>query len=257
MSAPSAAGGPFDEVRRVLFAHAHPDDETLATGALIQHLTAAGVAVAVVTATRGERGEVVPGPLSRLAGSAALDVHREGELTAALRALGAEGPFFLGEPPARASELPPRRYVDSGMRWVTRTVAGPGEDAGPDAFTAASVAEASADLAAFATWWAAELVVSYQADGGYGHPDHVHAHDVARAAAALAGVGFAEVISIPRDGSAPDDDGATWFELADWLPRLIPALDAHASQFTRDGDDVIHCGGQREPIQLRIGVRRC
>ena len=35
----------FDGVRRVVFAHAHPDDETLATGALIQHLTRSGVAV--------------------------------------------------------------------------------------------------------------------------------------------------------------------------------------------------------------------
>ena len=55
----------FDGVRRVVFAHAHPDDETLATGALIQHLTRSGVAVAVVTATRGELGAVVPGPLPR------------------------------------------------------------------------------------------------------------------------------------------------------------------------------------------------
>ncbi|NMD46109.1 MAG: GlcNAc-PI de-N-acetylase, partial [Propionibacterium sp.] len=35
---------PFEGVRRVVFAHAHPDDETLATGALIQHLAEAGVA---------------------------------------------------------------------------------------------------------------------------------------------------------------------------------------------------------------------
>ncbi|MFT4216995.1 MAG: PIG-L family deacetylase [Micropruina sp.] len=246
---------PFAEVRRVVFAHAHPDDETLATGALIQHLTGAGVTVAVLTATRGERGDVVPGPLSHLVGTPELDVHREAELTTALRTLGAEGPFFLGEPPARASGLPPRRYVDSGMRWVTPTVAGPGEDAGPDAFTSASVPEASADLAAFLAAWDADLVVSYQADGGYGHPDHVHAHHVAVAAAALAGVRFAEVISIPRDGSPPDSDGVTWYDLTDRLDALLPALRAHASQFTVNGRDVIHCGGQREPVQLRTGVR--
>ena len=79
----------FEGVQRVVFAHAHPDDETLATGALIQHLTRSGVAVAVVTATRGELGAVVPGPLSALEGTPELEPHRVGELTAALRALGA------------------------------------------------------------------------------------------------------------------------------------------------------------------------
>ncbi len=248
--------GPFEGASRVVFAHAHPDDETLATGALIQHLTEAGLEVSVVTATRGERGEVVAGSGAPPAGSPELDAHRETELTAALAALGAEGPFFLGEPPARASGLSPRRYVDSGMRWVTPTVAGPGEDAGPDAFTSASVAEAAADLAAFLTSWRADLVVSYEADGGYGHPDHVHMHHVAKAAADLAGIGFAEVISIPRDGTPPDSTDVTWFDRSDHLPQLLPALHAHASQFTVDGRDAIHSGGQREPLQLRTGIRR-
>ena len=250
------APDPFAGVARVVFAHAHPDDETLATGALIQHLVGSGVTVAVVTATRGERGEIVPGPLSHLAGTPELDAHRERELTRALRALGAEGPFFLGRPPALASGLPPRRSVDSGMRWVTPTVAGPGADAGPDAFTSASVDDAAADLAAFLTGWSADLVVSYQEDGGYGHPDHVHAHHVAAAAGAQAGVGFAEVISIPRDGTPPETAGVAWYDRSDRLAALLPALEAHASQYTVDGRDVVHSGGQREPIQLRTGVRR-
>lgn len=246
---------PFDGVHRAVFAHAHPDDETLATGALIQQLTEAGVAVAVVTATRGERGEVVPGSGAPPAGTEALHAHREAELTDALRALGAEGPFFLGEPPARAAGWPPRRYTDSGMRWVSPTVAGPGEDAGPDAFTTAPTVEASADLAAFLTAWRAQLVVSYQADGGYGHPDHVRMHHVAVAAAESTGVPFAEVISIPRDGAPPESAGVTWYDRSDRLDALLPALRAHASQFTVDGRDVIHSGGQREPLQLRTGVR--
>ena len=246
----------FDGVRRVVFAHAHPDDETLATGALIQHLTRSGVAVAVVTATRGELGAVVPGPLSALEGTPELEPHRVGELTAALRALGAEGPYFLGDPPARAIGLAPRRYTDSGMRWITPTVAGPGGQAGPDAFTAAEVAEAAADLAAFLRFWRADLVVSYESDGGYGHPDHVHAHHVGVHAAELAGVPFAEVVSIPRDGSQPASAGVEWFDFDGYYHELMPALTAHASQFTVDGRDAIHSGGQREPLQLRTGVRR-
>lgn len=247
--------GVFDGLRRVVFGHAHPDDETLATGALIQHLTERGVAVAVVTATRGERGEVVPGPLSALAGTPELDAHREDELAAALLALGAQGPYFLGDPPARAHGLSPRRYVDSGMRWVTPTLAGPGADAGPEAFTSAALDDAAADLAAFLVAYGAELVVSYDIDGGYGHPDHVQMHHVAVRAAELTGLPFAEVVSIPRDGSPPDEAGVTWYDLSDRLDALLPALHAHASQYTVDGRDAIHSGGQREPLQLRTGVR--
>lgn len=247
--------GVFEGVRRVVFAHAHPDDETLATGTLIQYLTRHDVAVAVVTATRGERGGVVPGPLEALAGTPELDVHRVGELSAALRALGAEGPFFLGDPPARATGLAPRRYTDSGMRWVTPSVAGPGDDAGPDAFTSAPTDDAAADLAAFLTSWRADLVISYESDGGYGHPDHVHMHHVARRAAERVPLPFAEVVSIPRDGTPPPQHGVEWFDLTDRYDQLLPALLAHASQFTVSGRDAVHSGGQREPLQLRTGVR--
>ncbi len=50
----------------VLFVHAHPDDETISTGALIAELVARNIRVFLLTATRGERGEVVPGPLANL-----------------------------------------------------------------------------------------------------------------------------------------------------------------------------------------------
>ena len=93
---------------RIAFIHAHPDDETLATGALIAWLVASGHEVSLLTATRGERGEVVPGPLSHLAGTPALETHREGELAGALRVLGVARHAFLGDPPAG----PGRRYRD-------------------------------------------------------------------------------------------------------------------------------------------------
>ena len=127
----------FEPGARVVFLHAHPDDETLATGVLIADLVASGHPVAVVTATRGERGEIRPG----------VDVgddfiaHREGELAAALAELGVTDHCFLGTPPALASgpmrtEMEPSpfwaagsvravRFTDSGMRWVTPELAGP------------------------------------------------------------------------------------------------------------------------------------
>ncbi len=247
---------PLAGAGHVLFAHAHPDDETLATGALIADLVARGVRVSVLTATRGEQGQVVAGPLSSLEGTPALIAHRERELAGAVAALGVSQHAFLGEPPARADGRPTRRYQDSGMQWITPTVAGPGPDAGPDAFCVPDRGEAVADTEALLAAWRPDVVVSYDALGGYGHPDHVRMHEVARDAAAAFGVPFVEVVSIPRDGSEPDGANVAWLSLGQHLPQVKEALSHHASQVTVDGREVVHSGGQREPIQLRTGLRR-
>lgn len=231
--------------RRPVFFHAHPDDETLATGALILDL-AGHAQVGLVTATRGERGEVVAGPLAVLAGTPTLAAHRHTELVNACAALGVATRAYLGEPPARAAGQPPRWYRDSGMRWVTPDLAGPSDDAGPDALTAAPVAEAAADLAAFLAHVGADALVSYDADGGYGHPDHVACHRIALAASALAGVRFVAVVSPTRRDEADPRQGV--WRLAEHTGRLRQALACYPSQFTLEGDAVVHSGGQRQPI---------
>lgn len=234
---------------RVLFVHAHPDDETLATGGLIAELAARGVEVAVLTATRGEQGEVVDGPLAHLAGTPELTAHREGEVAAACATLGVRHHAFLGGPEARAAELPPRRYTDSGMAWLdeTETVAGPGDAAGPDSLTSADPAEVAADIAAYARALGADAIVSYDAHGGYGHPDHVALHAPSRAAASERGVPFLEVASV----ADPDDA----LDTPQHLPLLQEALRHYASQLTVDGVDVVHVGGQRQPILTRFTLR--
>ena len=234
---------------RVLFVHAHPDDETLATGGLIAELAARGVEVAVLTATRGEQGEVVDGPLAHLAGTPELTAHREGEVAAACATLGVRHHAFLGGPDARAAGLPPRRYTDSGMAWLdeTETVAGPGDAAGPDSLTSADPAEVAADIAAYARAFGADAIVSYDAHGGYGHPDHVALHAPSRAAAAERGVPFREVASV----ADPDDA----LDTPQHLPLLQEALRHYASQLTVDGVDVVHVGGQRQPILTRFTLR--
>lgn len=239
---------------RVVFLHAHPDDETLATGVLLAALVDDGHAVAVVTATRGELGDVVPGPLARLAGTPALVEHRVGELAGALAELGVRDHCFLGTPPARAAGLAPRRYTDSGMRWLDEdeTVAGPGGQAGPDSLALADAGEAAADLAAFLGSFGADVLVSYDELGGYGHPDHVACHHVAVAAAALAGVPLVEVVSEPRTSV----EGAQAFVLERYLPRVRDALAHHASQLRVDGDEVVHVGGQRQPILTTVRLSR-
>src|ERR1700754_1252859 len=86
------------ESPRLLFVHAHPDDETLTTGATIAHYVALGAQVCVVTCTLGEEGEVIGERWAHLAVDQAdqLGGFRIAELTAALTALGIEGPVFLG-----------------------------------------------------------------------------------------------------------------------------------------------------------------
>lgn len=238
----------LDSVRTVVVAHAHPDDETLATGALLARLVQDGVQVHLVTATRGERGEVVGGPRAHLSGSAALVAQRERELACALEVLGVRHHVFLGDRPARADGLPPRRYLDSGMRWVTPTLAGPGEDAGEQSLTAATVDEAAGDLAAYLVAVGPDALLGYEATGGYGHPDHVQMHHVAVAAGRATGVPMLEVV--PPGGVAQE-----WLDLDDQLATVLRALRCHATQLTVDGTDLVHSGGQRHPVVTRTGLR--
>lgn len=232
---------------RLLFVHAHPDDETLATGGLIAALAASGADTFVLTGSRGEQGEIVPGSVPH---GSDLDAHREAEVAAACAALGVRGQAFLGEPPARAEGLQPRRYTDSGMAWqdAAETVAGPGDAAGPDSLSLAAVQELAGDIAAYARFVDAELIIGYDETGGYGHPDHVALVAPSRAAASEVGVPFLEV--------APDSAEDAWvIETPEQLERVQEALRHHASQVTVDGTDVVHVGGQRQTIQLRFLLR--
>ena len=98
----------MQETPRLLFVHAHPDDESITNGATIAHYAARGAEVRVVTCTLGEEGEVIGDRWAQLGVDHAdqLGGYRIGELTAALRALGVNAPIFLGGP---------GRWRDSGM----------------------------------------------------------------------------------------------------------------------------------------------
>jgi len=235
--------------RTYLLCHAHPDDETLATGAIALGLRARGDAVVVLTASRGERGEVRPGPFALLAGTPQLAAIRDKELATAVAALGIEHHSYLGTPPARAEGLPPRRYTDSGMRWVTPTLAGPGEDAGPESLTAAGLDEVTADIAAFARGTEATDLVSYDDDGGYGHPDHIRMHDATRAAARLLGLPFHVIVTDPT--GLYDE----WLDATSGAEALNSAYDAYETQFVREGDEVTHVGGQDDRVVRAAGLR--
>lgn len=239
--------------QRVVIAHAHPDDEVLATGVLLAWLAEHGVPTTVVTSTRGECGEIVPGALPADTTPEALVAVREAECLAALAEIGGPGTIghhWLGTPPARAVGLPPREYRDSGMRWVTSTLAGPGDSTDPRTLTAATVDEAAADLAAFVRTSGATLVASYDADGGYGHPDHVRTHEVAREAARLTGVDFVEF------ASDLDDPRFERHDLPEYLETVIRALRHYRSQLTVHPDHLEHVGGQRQEFPSSVTLRR-
>ncbi|MHB1008857.1 MAG: PIG-L family deacetylase [Propionibacteriaceae bacterium] len=236
--------------RTYLLCHAHPDDETLSTGAIALGLRARGDDVAVLTATRGEQGEVRPGRYAAVQGTPELAAIRDGELVAALDALGVTTHAYLGEGAARAAGLRPRRYTDSGMLWVTPTQAGPGDDAGPDSLTVADETEVAADLAAYAVAIGATDLVSYSDDGGYGHPDHIRMHHATRSAARALGLPFHVIVTDPDEGY---DE---WLDASGDREALERAYDAYATQFSRDGDDVTHVGGQSDRVVTAAGLRR-
>lgn len=178
----------------LLAVHAHPDDETLATGALLATWAAAGQPVTLVTCTRGERGEVIGSELAQLEGDGpALAAHREAELAAALSALGVRSHHFLDRlagalaPHARVTP-PTARYEDSGMAWVGAAggQAGQADDVPERALVAAPLDEVAAALAELIRETTPAVVVTYEAGGGYGHPDHVRAHQITMRAVELA-----------------------------------------------------------------------
>lgn len=153
--------------------HAHPDDESITMGATLARCAASGVPVTLVTATLGEQGETMYGALDGLTADRAdqLGGFRLAELRRACRALGVADQRLLGGVGC---------FRDSGM-------AGTASAAHPRAFARAQVGgslhvEAVTALAAVLRETRPRVVVTYDATGGYGHPDHIAAHQVAVAA---------------------------------------------------------------------------
>jgi N-acetyl-1-D-myo-inositol-2-amino-2-deoxy-alpha-D-glucopyranoside deacetylase len=230
------------EPESVLFVHAHPDDETITTGGTIAALVDAGTRVTVLTCTRGELGEVIPAELQYLLDDrAALAAWRETELAGAMAALGVTDHRWLGAADARWQGLEPRRYVDSGMRWG-KNGAEALESVAGDSLSAAPLDTVAADIAAVIGDVEATAVVSYDARGGYGHPDHVRAHDASVRAAEVMGIPFFEFVTA--------GDGSVVVDVAPVAGRKRAALAAHRTQLTVRGDDLVLSNGVAQPIAL-------
>lgn len=160
--------------------HAHPDDETLATGGLLAQWAAAGGRVVVITATRGERGETIGDDLAPLEGNGpVLAAHRERELRSALGALGVQQHHFLDDLVSVASQSGVS-YEDSGMAWTEGSsgTARALETAPARALVRASLVDQARGLAQVLGNERPSVVATYDPVGGYGHPDHVRVHDL-------------------------------------------------------------------------------
>ena len=216
--------------------HAHPDDEAIATGGTMAKAAADGHRVILVSATRGEHGEVADGFLD--AGET-LAQRREQELAEACKALGVARHEFLG-------------YVDSGMMDTpTNAVEG--------CFWQADVEEAAARLAELLEEERADVLTVYDSNGGYGHPDHIQVHRVGIRAAEMAGTRkvyestldqdyfkslwgrAAEFGFAPPEGMETADDFdmgvpghmiTTRVDVTEYLDQKRQAMAAHASQIS-------------------------
>jgi N-acetyl-1-D-myo-inositol-2-amino-2-deoxy-alpha-D-glucopyranoside deacetylase len=157
----------------MLLVHAHPDDETIGTGATMARYVAEGAQVTLLTCTLGELGEILVPDLEGLAAERAdqLGGYRISELRAAMEALGVVDHRYLGGAGC---------WRDSGMMGT------PGND-DPRAFWSCAsdrdnFARAVDQAAAVIREVRPQVVVTYDENGGYGHPDHIMAHRVAMAA---------------------------------------------------------------------------
>ena len=167
--------------QRLLLVHAHPDDETIGTGATMAKYVAEGRGVTLVTCTAGEMGEILVPELQHLGADQEdrLGEHRRGEIAEAMAILGVTDHRWLGGFGT---------YRDSGMQWHPDGYAIPADTIHGNAFWQADLTEAADHLVAIIREVRPQVLVTYDQFGNYGHPDHIQAHRVAMYGAQLAAV---------------------------------------------------------------------
>lgn len=185
----------------VVFVHAHPDDEALLTGGTIARLAASGRRVVLVTATDGAEGLTSTDVKSE----STLARIRSGELAKSAAALGVARSIQFG-------------YPDSGLEGE----AAPGSAGAVKTFARTPVRDVADRLAAILREEDAAVVVGYDPNGGYRHPDHLQVHRATRRAARIAGTpGYLEA-TLPRE---PLARAVTLAHSLRWLVPQLGGLD--------------------------------
>jgi LmbE family N-acetylglucosaminyl deacetylase len=231
-----------DRPLTLMAVHAHPDDEATGTGGILARYAAEGVRTVLVTCTDGGCGDgpggVKPGDPGH--DPAAVAQMRRRELEASCEVL-------------KVSHLELLDYADSGMMgWSSNDA--------PGSFWSTPVQEGAARLAELMRHYRPDVVVTYDENGFYGHPDHIQAHRITMAAVDMAGLApkvywttvprsmmqrFGEVMrefggDVPEPDPAevaaapeiglPDEEITTWVDTAAHSDQKYDALAAHASQ---------------------------
>lgn len=151
-------------MKTILALFAHPDDEAFGAGGTLAKYADEGAQITLVCATRGERGEISD---PNLATPETLSYVREDELRCAAEKLGIEELIFLN-------------YKDSGME-------GTPENEDPEAFIQAAEEEVIEKLVAIIRRIRPQIMITFEPNGGYGHPDHIAIHNHTLSAFQIAG----------------------------------------------------------------------
>jgi len=239
--------------KRLLLVHAHPDDETINNGVTMAKYAKDGAQVTLVTCTRGEEGEVLVAELASLASDKddKLGQHREIELKDAMVHLGISDFRFLG--------APNKKWRDSGMMGM------PQNDR-DDVFWKSDLEESANELVSIILEIKPQVLITYDEFGGYGHPDHIKAHQVAMRAAEIAEtkgwriekiywntmprsviqMGIEKMKEVGSDFfgaesaddlpfAKPDELVTSVVHASEFVPQKLAAMKAHATQIAVDG----------------------
>ena len=228
----------------LLFVHAHPDDETSSTGATMAAYAREGAKVHLLTLTRGEMGEVIPEDLKYLQvgdpectdNGEALGEHRTGELVAASRVLGVTSRFYLGQAPATAPGAR-KIYRDSGMVWGEDGKPAPNPKASSDSLTAEPIEPQAQAIANAIRSIKPDALITYDADGGYGHPDHVRTHRAVMQALSLLKSSQKPVLVWGIEGEFDETDKRTQAAIYGSATAKRKAMREYGTQIVVTGDD--------------------
>ena len=242
--------------------HAHPDDEATGTGGVLARYAAEGIRTVLVTCTDGGCGDgpggVKPGEPGH--DPVAVAALRRAELEASCDVLG-------------ITHLEMLDYADSGMMgWATNDA--------PESFWRTPVDQSAARLAELMRRYEPDVVVTYDENGFYGHPDHIQANRITVAALALTDLtpklywttvprstmqqfmetmrefdpdwtepDPAELEAMPEIG-LPDEEITTWVDVSEFGGQKFDALAAHASQ----GENIFFLKMGQERFTEMMGV---
>jgi len=224
----------MNKQRTLVFAGAHPDDETFGVGGTLAQYAAAGVKVYYVCATRGEAGSSDPG---HMRGYATFGDMRWAELQCAAKTLGLSGIIHLG-------------YRDSGM---------PGSDDNkrPEALMVAPVEQVAGRIVKAIRELKPEVVITFDPVGGYRHPDHIAMHN----ATVKAFFAASDQKQYPETGPAfqPQKLYFSIFprRMLKVMVRLMPLIGQNPRRFGRNKDiDLAGIAEMNFPIHTAIRLTK-